>query len=141
MRVWQFKPDPLILSLPLAGTGLLRETRSKRATTARRIKRSVSGSFASGHARHQTSFFGLLLRGLLAKTLRRNIGGGNLKMKKQMPNINMVRSAWRRVKKDIKDAIIRDLKPVKDVKGGGRAYRGESNSTTGEGTRGTRSDP
>jgi hypothetical protein len=31
----------------------------------------------------------------------------------------MVRSAWRRVKEDIKDAIIRDLKPVKDVKGGG----------------------
>jgi hypothetical protein len=39
-------------------------------------------------------------------------------MKTQIPNINMVRSAWRRVKKDIKDAIIRDLKPVKDVKGG-----------------------
>jgi len=39
---------------------------------------------------------------------------------KQIPNINMVRSAWRRVKKDIKDAIIRDLKPVRDVKGGGR---------------------
>jgi hypothetical protein len=38
-------------------------------------------------------------------------------MKTQIPNINMVRSAWRRVKKDIKDAIIRDLKPVKDVKG------------------------
>ena len=40
-------------------------------------------------------------------------------MKTQIPNINMVRSAWRRVKEDIKDAIIRDLKPVKDVKGGG----------------------
>ena len=39
-------------------------------------------------------------------------------MKTQIPNINMVRSAWRRVKKDIKDAIIRDLKPVKDVKAG-----------------------
>ena len=55
-------------------------------------------------------------------------------MKKQIPNINMVRSAWHRIKKDIKDAIIRDLKPIKDVKGGGRAYRGESKSTTGEGT-------
>ena len=42
-----------------------------------------------------------------------------MNMKTQMPNINMVRFAWRRVKKDIKDAIIRDLKPVKDVKGGG----------------------
>jgi hypothetical protein len=50
-------------------------------------------------------------------------------MKTQIPNINMVRSAWRRVKKEIKDAIIRDLKPVKDVKGGG--VTGES--TTGGG--------
>ena len=40
-------------------------------------------------------------------------------MKTQIPNINMVRSAWRRVKKNIKDAIIRDLRPEKDVKGGG----------------------
>jgi len=40
-------------------------------------------------------------------------------MKTQIPKINAVRSAWRRVKKDIKDAIIRDLSPVKDVKGGG----------------------
>ncbi len=32
-------------------------------------------------------------------------------MKKQIPNIDVVRSAWRRVKKDIKDAIIRDLAP------------------------------
>jgi hypothetical protein len=48
-------------------------------------------------------------------------------MKTQIPNINMVRSAWRRVKKDIKDAIIRDLKPVKDVKGGG--VTGESKTT------------
>jgi hypothetical protein len=48
----------------------------------------------------------------------------------------MVRSAWRRVKKDIKDAIIRDLKPVKDVKGGG-GVTGESKPTTDEGTTGT----
>jgi hypothetical protein len=59
-------------------------------------------------------------------------------MKKQIPSINMVRSAWQRVKKDIKDAIIRDLKPVKDVKGGGRAGRGESKSATGPGSSGTR---
>jgi hypothetical protein len=57
-------------------------------------------------------------------------------MKKQIPNIEMVRSAWRRVKKDIRDAIIRDLTPVKDVKGGGRASRGESKSATGEDTKG-----
>jgi hypothetical protein len=53
-------------------------------------------------------------------------------MKKQIPNINMVRSAWRQVKKNIKDAIIRDLRPVKDVKGGG-GVKGESKPTTGEG--------
>ena len=59
-----------------------------------------------------------------------------MNMKKHIPNINMVRSAWRRVKKDIKDAIIRDLKPVKDVKGGG-GVTGESKPTTGQGTTGT----
>jgi hypothetical protein len=58
-------------------------------------------------------------------------------MKTRFPNINAVRSAWRRVKKDIKEAIIRDLKPVKDVKGGSGA-KGESKSTTG-GTGTTRS--
>jgi hypothetical protein len=52
-------------------------------------------------------------------------------MKTPIPNINAVRSAWRRVKKDIKEAIIRDLKPVKDVKGGG-GIKGESKPTTGD---------
>ena len=72
---------------------------------------------------HQVTYpsknlFGLLRPGLIAKTSLRDNAGGQLKMKRQIPNLNMVRSAWRRVKKDIKDAIIRDLKPVKDVKGG-----------------------
>lgn len=57
-------------------------------------------------------------------------------MKTQIPSINAVRSAWRRIKKDIKEAIIRDLKPVKDVKGGG-GVKGESKPTTG-GTGNTR---
>lgn len=57
-------------------------------------------------------------------------------MKKQDPNINVVQSVWRRLKKDIKDAIIRDLKPEKDVKGGG--VQGGSKPTTG-GTNSTRS--
>ena len=48
-------------------------------------------------------------------------------MKAQIPNINLVRSAWRRVKRDIRDAITRDLKPVKNVKGGSVA--GESKPT------------
>jgi hypothetical protein len=64
------------------------------------------------------------------------MGEGHLNMKTPFPNINMVRSAWRRVKKDIKDAIIRDLKPVKDVKGG-RGVKSESKPTTREGTTGT----
>ena len=51
-------------------------------------------------------------------------------MKTQIPNIDLVRSAWRRVKKDIKDAIIRDLRPVKDVKAGG-GFEGKSKSTKG----------
>jgi hypothetical protein len=51
-----------------------------------------------------------------------------LNIKKQIPSIDMVRSAWRRVKKDIKEAIIRDLEPLKDVKGGGGA---KGKSTTG----------
>jgi hypothetical protein len=63
-------------------------------------------------------------------------------MKTQIPNINMVRSAWRRVKKNIKDAIIRDLKPAKDVKGGsgGGGVADESKPTTGEGTTRTTGD-
>jgi hypothetical protein len=74
-------------------------------------------------------FFRLLSPGLVAKTLLRNNWRGGLTMK-ALPNINVVRSAWRRVKKDIKEAIIRDLKPVKDVKGGG-SVAGKSKPTTG----------
>ena len=59
-----------------------------------------------------------------------------MKMKRLIPNINIVRSAWRRVKKDIKEAIIRDLKPLKDVKAG-RRVAGESKPTMREGTRDT----
>jgi len=50
-------------------------------------------------------------------------------MKTQIQNISAVRSVWRRLKKDIKEAIIRDLKPVKDVKGGG-GVKSESKPTT-----------
>ena len=51
-------------------------------------------------------------------------------MKARIPNINVVRSAWHRVKRDIRDAIIRDLKPVKDVKGGA-GIAGKSKPTAG----------
>ena len=50
-------------------------------------------------------------------------------MNTKMLNIEVIRSVWRRVKKDIK---VHDLKPVKDVKGGG-GVKGESKP----GTRGT----
>ena len=58
-----------------------------------------------------------------------------MNIKKRLPNIDVVRSAWRRVKKDIKDAIIRDLEPLKDVKGGG-GVKGKS-TTGGTGTSGS----
>ena len=51
-------------------------------------------------------------------------------MNRQDPNIHVVESVWRRLKKNIKDAIIRDLQPAKDVKGGG-GVKGESKPTTG----------
>jgi hypothetical protein len=38
-------------------------------------------------------------------------------MGEQTPNIHVVESVWRRLKK----AKIRDLQPIKDVKGGGGA--------------------
>jgi hypothetical protein len=49
----------------------------------------------------------------------------------QEPNVNVVRSVWRRLKKEIKEAIIRDLQPAKDVKGGG-GVKGESKPITGD---------
>ena len=52
-------------------------------------------------------------------------------MKTQLPDIDVVRSSWRRVKKDLKDAIIHDLKQAKDVKGGG-GVEGKSKSTKGD---------
>jgi hypothetical protein len=45
----------------------------------------------------------------------------------KIPNMEVIRSVWRRVKKGIK---VRDLKPVKDVKGGG-GVKGESKPSTG----------
>jgi hypothetical protein len=55
-------------------------------------------------------------------------------MDSQYPNIHVVRSVWRRIKKGkIRDLEIRDLKPVKDVKGGG-GVTGESKPTTGGGS-------
>ena len=47
-------------------------------------------------------------------------------MEEQTPNINVVHSVWRRLKK----AKIRDLQPTKDVKGG-RGVTGTSKPATG----------
>ena len=69
--------------------------------------------------------FALLRPRVVGKTSLLSNLGSPLKMKTQIPNINMVRSAWRRVKKDMMEAIIRDLRPAKDVKGG-RRIAGES---------------
>jgi len=51
------------------------------------------------------------------------------------PNANEVRSLWRRLKKNIKEAIIRDLQPSKDVKGGGGVKRESKSITRDTGTR------
>jgi hypothetical protein len=47
-------------------------------------------------------------------------------MGEQTPNIHVVESVWRRLKK----AKIRDLQPIKDVKGGGGGT-GTSKPSTG----------
>jgi hypothetical protein len=52
-------------------------------------------------------------------------------MEEQTPNINVIHSVWRRLKKDIK---IRDLQPVKDVKGGGGGVTDKSKPPGGPGT-------
>ena len=55
-------------------------------------------------------------------------------MEEQTPNINVVHSVWRRLKK----AKIRDLQPTKDVKG--RGVTGTSKpGTGGTGTAGNKS--
>jgi hypothetical protein len=68
----------------------------------------------------------------IKKTLRVicKVGYPKVAMEEQTPNINVIRSVWRRLKKDIK---VRDLQPVKDVKGGGGGggVTGKSNSPTG----------
>ena len=45
----------------------------------------------------------------------------------EMPNIEVIRSVWRRIRKPIR---VPDLKPIKDVKGGG-GVAGKSKPITG----------
>jgi hypothetical protein len=53
-------------------------------------------------------------------------------MEKQTPNIAVIRSVWRRIKKaKIRDLEIRDLEPGKDVKGGGGGVTDKSKPITG----------
>jgi len=71
----------------------------------------------------------------LKRCLKINPGETVLSNDPEEPNANMVRSVWRRLKKEIKKAIIRDLQPKEDIKGGSDA-KGESKPTTGDtGTR------
>ena len=55
-------------------------------------------------------------------------------MEEQMPNINVVHSVWRRLKK----AKISDLEPAKDVKGGGGVAGTSKPTTGGTGTAGNK---
>jgi len=58
-------------------------------------------------------------------------------MEDRSPNIDVVRSVWRRIKKaKIRDPGIRDLEPVKDAKGGG-GIPGPGDTPTGSGERPT----
>jgi len=50
-------------------------------------------------------------------------------MEPQRPNIYVIRSVWRRLKKGHIAKVCRDLESVKDVKGGG--VTGKSKPTTG----------
>ena len=55
-------------------------------------------------------------------------------MEEQTPNVNVVHSVWRRLKK----AKIRDLQPIKDVKGGGGGTGTSKPTAGGTGTAGNR---
>jgi hypothetical protein len=61
-------------------------------------------------------------------------------MEAQTPNINVIRSVWRRINKGkICELEIRDLEPVKDVKGGSGGVTNKSKPITGgTGTTGSR---
>jgi hypothetical protein len=72
----------------------------------------------------------LLLPASIAKNVGHNkLGESCLSKNTEEPHVNVVRSVWRRLKKDLKEAIIRDLQPRKDVKGGGGVKK-ESKATT-----------
>jgi hypothetical protein len=55
-------------------------------------------------------------------------------MEEKTPNINVVHSVWRRLKK----AKIQDLQPIRDVKGGGCVTDKSKPITDGTGTAGNR---
>ena len=69
---------------------------------------------------------------------RANVATKQLSVERKPQNINLIQSVWRRIKKEVK---VRDLRPVKDVKGGS-GVTGESKPITrGRGTTGTTSHP
>jgi hypothetical protein len=61
-----------------------------------------------------------------------NVATKEMAMEDQTPNINVIRSVWRRIKKGkIRDLEIRELEPAKDVKGGRGGVTDQSNRITG----------
>jgi hypothetical protein len=59
-------------------------------------------------------------------------------MESRSENFNVIQSVWRRIKKEIK---VRDLQPVKDVKGGSGVTGNSKPITGGRGTTGTTAYP
>lgn len=59
-------------------------------------------------------------------------------MESKSQNLNAIQAVWRRIKKDMK---VRDLQPVKDVKGGGGVTGKSKPITCGTGTTDTTAYP
>jgi hypothetical protein len=85
-------------------------------------------------SRPRKEFFSLLSPRLVAKTLPRNKLGSCLSKNTPEQNVSMIQSVWRRLKKNLKEAIIRDLQPREDVKGGGGVKDQSKSNTRGSGT-------
>jgi hypothetical protein len=61
-----------------------------------------------------------------------NAATKELPMENQTPNIHVIHSVWRRIKKGkIRDLEVRDLEPTKDIKGGRGGATDKSEPTRG----------
>ena len=59
-----------------------------------------------------------------------SVGYGKVAMQAETPNIAVVHSVWRRLKKGRIVKVCRDLEPIKDVKGGGGPVTDKCKATT-----------